>query len=553
MGFFDFLASPSQEKPEFVAKGKRPLTPEEAEILKDSPPQGFVPPQEQDQAVAVEQERAQAVQSKGSDTKRQAEKAHLDIQDAYGSAIKALDKAITANTQKEAVKSGEFDLTPNENGPLLESVRDRAGRREHPAKLADDLQELGARTGDKTLIDAAAKLSRAYKAQGELEAMRQPGGPLSVSPEEVAARKVQLESELAKKTEESKLAGEIRSPKLKEEIRALQQEQLRVNQAVPKREPATFAEQNADPALPPTSPKPIESEFNALGVKRKQLVESAIAALEAAGIEEGEWDAQVPTQAGLKRILSVMDREGTLAQQMAADLLAEKQRNQPQKTDEFESEQKSSQQRADQYGQQLQQQRSELKELYKSLNAQPFMQSWLGLTLFVLLGMLAGPTNAAKLLGVGRNRNAILGEIQELKAEMRFNSQEMRREQDYAQRVRLEAIRHKQRESDYKRDKSDSYSKMIVNHLLIMERAKQRAAPEHQEIVKKLNAQLTNTMKMMDEPGEVLRNDWMEEGDPRKRKANAQMKELEEEAWDLHRKLRSLTPKVEAAPPAGAK
>lgn len=303
----------------------------------------------------------------------------------------------------------------------------------------------------------------------------------------------------------------------------------------------TYAEENADPNLPPTSLTPVESEFKALGVKREKLVNDFMEILKGLGVDEGEWDDQVPTQAGLKRILSVLDPEGSFAAKLASDIVAEKGRNQAQEADEFAAAQKESDGRATRLDSQLRQQRSELKELYQSLNSQPFMQSWPGLIIYVVLGMLTGPTNAAKLLGIGRNRNAIMGEIESIKEEMRYTNQQMNREEERSFQLRKEAIARVQREREYKRSKDDSLNRMYINHKLILERAKRSAAPQNKAIVSKLEGDFNRTLKFMADAEQIMNNDWLDERDPKKIKASREYDRYRQEAEFIDQKLRALT------------
>lgn len=555
MAFFDFLSAPAQDH-EFVAKKKRPLTPDEEAILNEAPPPGFVPPQEQDRGYAstVAPQEPESSQLSPADRRR-----------LYASQESALVK----REQRAIAQVRDIlDQTNSLQTPELARVKRELGKGAMSSKqVLSDLDEIlkkkGWSSAGNVVIDPG-HLQRLGALRNELGAVVQEREQFDAAPRPEMPKQVDpdaLERDakgLLQKIETSKAElanlGVLAGEKKRKEAEAYQaqanalmklagEERSRL-EAQGSKQPPTFAEKNADPNLPPTSRAPISDEFNALGVKRAQLAESTQGALEAAGIEEGEWDSQVPTQAGLKRILSVLDKDGTFAQKLAADIVAEKRRNQAQQGDEFDAEQKKIEGRADRLSSQLAEQRSELKELYKSLNSQPFMQTWFGLTLYVLLGMLAGPTNAARLLGVGRNRNAIMGEIESLKAEMRDTNRQMEREEDRGFQLRKEAISRLNRDRDYQRSKDDSIQKMYLNHKLILERAKRSAAPQNKAIISKLEGDFNRTLKFMADAEQIMNNDWLDDRDPKKIKASREYDRLNQEAQFIDQKLRALTEQI---------
>lgn len=546
MGFFDFLSAPAQDP-----------TLEDQELFgkkKISPDESLKAAQLKNKEIQEEQSKTVEGAANANKSARMAQQGLIqDYDRAVGDAYAAIQ-----NTTGSFGKQGSAYSRPSRETLLsVQQIKQAIQKKAPPVALADDFsrlsqnkefsaQERKAFEGVAAMFQRAARSMDAAAVSGE----RVPTVP---TPESVDQAKAKIDA-LRRQEEAARQKLEtlgVTNPqragtqnaiaeiaKEREHLEGLLQSVTPKGQAGGK---GTFAQENSDPNLPPTNPKPVESEFNALGVKRKQLAQSVADALEAAGIEEGEWDMQVPTQAGLKRVLSVLDKDGSFAQKLAADIIAEKQRNQPQQADEFQDEVKKVEGSADRISAQLSQQRSELRELYKSLNSQPFMQSWLGLTLYVLLGMLAGPTNAAKLLGVGRNRNAILGEIESLKEEMRFNSQEMRRQEDRAFQLRKEAITRLQRDRDYTRSRDDSLAKMYINHKLILERAKQTAAPGNRAIVSKLEGDFNRTLKLMSDAEKIMNNDWLDDNDPKKVKASREYARMRDEAEFIDQKLRALT------------
>lgn len=307
--------------------------------------------------------------------------------------------------------------------------------------------------------------------------------------------------------------------------------------------PLTFTEENSDPNLPPTSKSPAIDTFKALGVPKEKVVSDMLEILKGVGVNEGEWDDQVPTQAGMKRILSVLDPEGQFAAKLSQDILADQQRTQTQAG--IDQEQRKIEGESKALGAQMQQQKSELRELYKSLNSQPFMQSWIGLLAYVILGTLTGPTNAARLLGIGRNRNAIMGEIEAIKEEMRYTSRQQQRQEDMAFQLRRDAISQRQRDLDHTRSRDESLQKMYINHKLILERAKRTSSGTNRQIISKLEGDFNRTLKFMQDSEQIMNNDWLDDKDPKKIRASREYERLKQEAEFIDQKLRSLTEQIQ--------
>lgn len=536
MGFFDFLASPAQDPtlqdPEAGKKKKILATKggvtKEGEEFFSSNPTSQEPP-------SPEQQKATVQQAEDSSVKAKVQKAHLDIQDAYGSAIKAIAKAVGANAPNPYGAGASMALAQT-----LDRVQDRAIRRENAAQLSDDLQQLGAQLKDTALIDAAAKLSKAYKAQLELEELRKPGNALAVSPEEVAAKRAQLDAEIQKKSEELPTVGEIRRPQFQQDLQALQQERLRIDQAVPRK--AVAPQEEA-----PTSATPVANQFKTLGVKKEQLLTSMLSLLEANGISLDDLDDDVPTQAGLMRLLSSMDKEGTVAQKMAADLMAEKQGFQEQMQREeaaMKGEQAAADKRVAGLQSEMGQTRSQLKELYRELNSQPFMRSWIGILSFVILSMLSGPKNAAILLGFGRNKNAVQGEIDALKEDLRYMGRQMEKEENYSQQVRREAIDRMANRGKEERMYSRDVSKMMINHQLVLARAKQNSSNTGAQrlMISKLEGDYNRIVGRMKDASERMRDPYADDRDKQRaaREHQAALAEME----FLDQKLRALTERM---------
>ena len=129
------------------------------------------------------------------DTRKEVVKAHVDYTNATSDAIKALDETIAQQKGKEGSQRWGFAGNGNTLN-LLTRAREQAVNRgadgTSVAKLADDLQQLGATTGSAKLLDAAKKLANAHKGQQMIAEMRKPSGPLGVPDSQVGQQVAQL-------------------------------------------------------------------------------------------------------------------------------------------------------------------------------------------------------------------------------------------------------------------------------------------------------------------------------------------------------------------------
>ena len=312
----------------------------------------------------------------------------------------------------------------------------------------------------------------------------------------------------------------------------------------PQEKPLTFAEKNSDPTPPPTNPQPVESQFKTLGIKRQQMIQSLTDIVKGVGINGDEWDDDVPTQSGIKRILSVIDPEGSFAQKLAADLVAEKaSQTQAEDAKRLDERRRSIGKEVD-LKIEAQAQKSELRQLYQSLNDQPFMRSWIGIALYLVIGTLTGPTNAARLLGIGRNRNAILGEIEAIKEEMRMTSRSQERQEKMSYAYRKEAIRQLKEDREYRRRKDDSIQEIYLRHKLILERAKRSPVEGFKPHISKMEQDYARTLKSMSEAEKIIGNNLLSDRDPKKIAASREYDVLKKRAAEIDKELLGLTNKV---------
>lgn len=173
-------------------------------------------------------------------------------------------------------------------------------------------------------------------------------------------------------------------------------------------------------------------------------------------------------------------------------------------------------------------------------NAQE-LQSWPAIVAFVLLGMLIGPNGAFAFFSNARRKRELQGWIQSIDLE-RKELKDLEEEQlEQKKELRREAVARLQKERDYKRNRDDSLTKLYINHKLILERARANASPQNRAIVSKLEGDFARTLKLMQDHHEIMKNDYIEEGDPKKIRATREYDRLKGEADFIDQKLRALT------------
>lgn len=551
MGFFDFLASPAQD------------------------------PSLQDQELWAKKKKQQETpQSYGNEA---LESAQYDAAEAKKESAKTLKGTILENERSDEARKGllkDYDravkdahsallLADNSlrrDGPLspdaVKSIRlvQRAVKeKESPVVLADDFQRLSENpefnSQERTAFaGAAAMFRRAQKSRdAATEALNVP--KMVPSPESLEAERANVEAltrqENAARQQMATMGvtnpqREASQRAIAEIVKEREEAQTRLRQ-VGTNANTLAAEREAAAKEAPTSATPVANQFKTLGVKKEQLLTSMLSLLEANGISLDDLDDDVPTQAGLMRLLSSMDKEGTVAQKMAADLLAEKQGFQEQMQREeaaMKGEQAAAEKRVSGIQSEMGQARSQLKELYRELNSQPFMRSWIGILSFVILSMLSGPKNAAILLGLGRNKNAVQGEIDALKEDLRYMGRQMEKEENYSQQVRREAIDRMAARGREERMYSRDVSKMMINHQLVLARAKQNSSNTGAQrlMISKLEGDYNRIVGRMKDASERMRDPYADDRDKQRaaREHQAALAEME----FLDQKLRALTERM---------
>lgn len=271
---------------------------------------------------------------------------------------------------------------------------------------------------------------------------------------------------------------------------------------------------NAPPAVPPTVETPpqflgpISHFMDGLGIPSEQLPAKVHAALNAVGISPDQWaDTNVEPTAGLMRVLGEMDKDGAFAQLIVQQMSLARQQDMTDQQNQPQGQSQPTQQQSSSQGQQgnpaiartegqIRSREQEIRQLYSQLRQSPFMQTWPGIILYVLVGMLTqNPAFAARLIGGVGNRDAIDREIKGIQFELRrLDGQLARQEREEAYSKR-EAARRLQHKDDVADQRKWEMSKMMVQHNLIIQRNAARGNPET-FIMKKLAGDFQRSLGM---------------------------------------------------------
>ena len=437
------------------------------------------------------------------DTRKEVVKAQVDYTNATSDAIKALDETIAQQKGKEdSQRWGSLGHGNTLN--LLTRAREQAvSRNADVAKLADDLQQLGATTGSAKLLDAAKKLANAHKGQQMIAEMRKPSGPLGVPASQVGQQSAALGSSIQKKEQELQTAGEIRTPKLQQEIEKLKQEktaaEVRANQyrmlkdasgapqgmAAPSVESGTIEFKDDQPKYDTPNPNHINSVFEDLGIYTLNRQLGVYAA--GLALSWGQLNTRITNPGpALLRVLAAVDKKGVYAQYMNAEALAAQRYDREARATEDAKMSKSERMEVEEeqrlrFEREASQNRiagkeQQLRQLYARLKETPIMRTWYGMIAYVLLSILTrSPSFAARTL-MGSQHPEVLGN--ELRRIQRSIDRENQWGQHLAQQYsvsRRQAIQNQQGREERLEQRSYMERKEQSQMQAYAERARARA------------------------------------------------------------------------------
>lgn len=342
--------------------------------------------------------------------KGKVKKHYADIDSAYGDAVKVLDSMTFGGGLRGDVQ------------PEIHKIAYAAKRRDDPIKLADDMRFLaGVRGGApfspeerKAMYDAADKLTKAYKAQGELEEMRQPGQALANSPGEFTGRQNWIASQIQNKQEQLKTAGTIRTPQLQDELKKLREEEGRVALAA------------KNPEYGPVDPPDLNSVLVASGMDQQKALSTIATMIDTVGlpnslIHPGAFSLT------LRSIMSSMGKAGDelmrgmikAGTQPALEGAGQKAMQQPQKASQVADGRPRKDGLAnDPYQQRIEQRQNEVMNAVNEIkNLKTFDSTW-KVALFVLFSVIMGPGPAAVLFTNKAKRGELKAELDALEADL---------------------------------------------------------------------------------------------------------------------------------------
>ena len=537
MGFFSFL-EPQQQEGEIDA-----LKREQREARAYKPQPQEAPSQ------AVKPDPATARRALVSD-----EDSTAKLESAALSKIKSALELATSNTAAD-VEGGNPDAG---NAELLQ-VKDAMDRGLlKPNQLASDLDQilkksksLGTPGLAKALTSGLNDLRVAQQQRDEIQARsagipQAPEIPASVH-DQFSREAMDKAKQLRSETESMGILG--RDAKLREARQSESQAQSLGKLAEEKRlkdsEPIVEA---------PIDSAPVTRFMKGLGIDYEDLSLRMHAALNKVGIPKEQWDdPNVDTTAGIMRVMSELDPNRQLAGLIAKQLADAKKEDQAKAGVQKGAKSGSVGAVAGMYGEegrsgsaeiegQIGAKEQRMRDLYAELRQTPFMRTWPGVILYVLVGVLTqNPAFAARLIGGVGNRGAVDAELRGLQFDIRRLDQQLSRKDTEERDIRRDAASRLQRERDSEQNYNRDIEKMYLNHKLILERAKQGASTSNRPIVMKLEGDYNRVARQMSEAEKIMNNTWLPDDDPKKITASREYNKLKSEAQFLDQKLRALT------------
>lgn len=404
-----------------------------------------------------------------NDPKGKVKKAHADIQNAYGEAMKVLRESPFVPPEHDPEGQAMNPTTDfNDLQKVMELVEQRGVMdplkqtnkvEVNPIRIADDLRTIAARKSvppeyAKKLFSAADKLTRAYQAQGELEELRKPGQPLAITKPEIAGRQAWLGSEIQKREEALKTAGMLRTPQLQEEMKKLREEEGRV----------AGAAQN--PEFGPPDPPDFDSTIKAAGMNRGTFLERAALAIQKMGAIQNDKLHPGSFPIALRSVLSAMGQAGDAVVKGFVDAAKPKPGDMTQKSPDQLAGKKPLHQSTgaeeDPYAQRIEDRQDEVMRAVRELkNLKTFDSTW-KVVLFAVFSMVLGPGPAAVMFTNKAKRGELQFELEALQKDLdrliRVGDQKRR----YQEAARHHAVMEKQGQARIDQDKymDDEYLKL---------------------------------------------------------------------------------------------
>ena len=457
-------------------------------------------------------------------------KSHLDIQSGYDKALKAILTAQDEDRklEKQYAATGETWRREIPESVLLrerlEGLKARLTDRmkthdpQNALRIADDFKYLAGKGGfspnvSKVFLDASENLRKAYEGEQLLTKERAPGGALSLSEPELASRKQEIEGRAGKLAEEQKTIGQFRGQELKGSIEGVKKEKENLDEYERRLKPAS-----------PIQDDNLEAHISAGGRNTNDLKGAVLGATRKLeqdhGLELDNLDEQVPFATALRTILPLLDEDGRVSTEMMQLLKGMR----PQQQERKPAVESQASQGPDLELEEIRRKQMERREMFNQISNDTTHHTWLSAIAYVLMSVLIGFDNASRLWSRSSRNGTLKPQLDTLSAEIREDIslyQGRRREEG---QMRAEAARQSQRQENVVDDTQRDVYKMILNHQLILQRA--RASGVANTTTKKMSSDFARYATLADDArAEIAQQDKILESitatDPMKRNAAA--------------------------------
>jgi hypothetical protein len=511
MGFFDFLTAPSQDTADLqreqvdLRKKKLP-TPPESQPFQD---EGA----ELSSIQAAERGEAQPEVDK---PKIDPEQYRREYADKESSLIKRENQAFSK--LKAVFSDPDLKLHAGPHDPDYKSRQQvavfrnalLAGKLNARQALSDldilmktgavDFRNDGATMGSgaqkRAMVSSLHKeISGLLDERGQFNAQASPVYQKQSSPEELANEAAALWKKSADARESAKNLGVLSSEKKIREAQTLEAQAASLDRlANQQRAQQPEVKDWRETIVPSLEEEPVTKYMNGLGVDREALVDRVHKGMQKVGIDPAKMDEKVDPRSGILRVVGELDKQGILASAISNQLAAAR------AEDAANVQNKGPQDGEDpkiyQTERAIQGKEDRLRQAYAELAQAPFMSTWPGIILYVLVGMITqNPAFAARLIGGTGNREALDREIKGLQLDLRRLDHQLEYRERMDAETKREAARRLGRKEDEVSQRKWEMGKLMLQHQLIIQRAEARQNPEA-PLLKKLQAAFTRATGM---------------------------------------------------------
>lgn len=515
MGFFSFLspeqdeAPPDIQKPVRVPKGAKVRQPGKDYSLADEEWAG-----EQDDIIPADNiPKASPEEMDPAGVRRKFSADESGVVQKEQAAVRKVKDILTKQTHSLGGDYGNAQLHQ-----VLDAIN--KGMLD-PGQLTDDVQTILKSKSilpqtAQALASAANDLKLAQAARQQLEAGRSAVPAAEAVSPDVYAGHSQEAFQKAKELRES-----VRGKGILSQGEATRQAQNLEAQGKSLQE---LGQQGKEASAQPEAPvgsDPVTNFMKGIGVDREQLVPRLHTALDKVGIPKEQWEDQnVDPSAGMMRVLSELDPKGQFAQLMVQQLATARAEDAAAKQNisaaggAAAGAKGQDNQQIDQTQQAIEGKEARMRQLYGELRQAPFMQTWPGMILYVLVGIVTqNPAFAARLIGGVGNRAAVDAEMKGIHYDLKRLDDKLHYERQSEIYQKREAARRMNKKEDEVDQRKWELSKLMLQHQLIIKRNAARGNPET-FLLKKLSSDFQRNLGMASKFQGTMQNEF---ADPKER------------------------------------